>query len=118
MNRSLAFVCACIAGAGLLILSRSIYCTIVYGRGNMEAGNFHRCRYWAEQDLNGKLTRDWDLLGESTESSEAPLYWLDMWFFSIGLVKIGGGLFLAERAKHRRPPLLRPKTFETETFKK
>src|SRR3989442_14382184 len=104
MNRSLAFVCACIAGAGLLILSRSIYCTIVYGRGNMEAGNFHPCRDWCEQDLNGKLTRNWGLLGESTETSEAPLYWRDMWFFRIGLVTVRVGLCFAGWGSDRRPP--------------
>ena len=50
MNKPAAFICACIAGLGLSVLSRSSYGTIVYGRGDFEAGNFHRCVSLTERD--------------------------------------------------------------------
>jgi hypothetical protein len=91
------------AGLGLLILSRCIYCTIVYGHGNLQAGNFSRCDYWLERDpVTGKLIRQWQELGESTESNEAPPYWLDMWLVGFTLPLVGAGIYVAEWSSRGR----------------
>jgi hypothetical protein len=102
MNKPLAFVCACIAGAGLLVLACSTYFTIAYGHGDFEAGNFHRNTYSITlSQESGKNVRSydarWDLVS-GTEGSALAMY-LNMWFVGIGLVVLGSGLFLAERPK-------------------
>jgi hypothetical protein len=101
MNKPVAFVCACVAGFGLLILSRSAYCTIVYGHGNLEAGNFHRCIYLSERDpKTGKIRRDWDTnweLVSSTDGSPAAQI-VDMWVLGAVLVLVGVGVYAAEWA--------------------
>jgi len=99
MNKPVAFFCSCIAGVGLLILSRSTYCTIVYGHGDLEAGNFHRCVYTTEKDPEtGTIRRDWDTRWDLVSSTEgSPLAeFLDMWFLGMGLVGLGVGLYVAE----------------------
>ena len=99
MNKFVAFVCACIAGLGLLVLSRSIYCTIVYGHGDFEAGNFHRCVYSTERNLaTGAIRRDWDTRWDLVSSTEgSPLVQvLDMWVLGFGLLVLGAGIYAAE----------------------
>ena len=100
MNKPVAFICACIAGVGLLILGRSTFLTIAYGRGNMEAGNFNRCSYSMAHDARtGRLVREWDENGESTEDSIADR--LNMWFAGIPFVVVGAGIYVAEWASRR-----------------
>jgi hypothetical protein len=102
MNKPVAFLCAGIAGIGLLILGRSTYLTIAYGHGNMEAGNFNRCWYSTTRDsLTGRDLREWDEIGESTEFSLGERF--NMWFIGLGLVTLGSVVYVAERAT-RRPP--------------
>jgi hypothetical protein len=99
MNKPLAFICLCIAGVGLLILSRSIYCTIVYGRGNFEAGNFHRCVYTTETDPeNGAVRRTWVTRWDLVSSTEgSPLAeFLNMWLLGIAMVVLGPALYVAD----------------------
>ncbi len=101
MNKPVAFLCSCIAGIGLVILGRSIYLTITYGRGNMEAGNFNRCSYSTTRDSQtGSLVHEWDVIGESTEDTIVDR--LDMWFVGVSFVVVGVGICVAERA-FRRP---------------
>ncbi len=102
MNKPVAFICACIAGVGFLILGRSTFLTIAYGRGNMEAGNFNRCSYSATRHgQTGRLLREWDEIGESTEDSIAVR--LNMWFVGITFVVVGAGIYVAEWASCRPP---------------
>jgi hypothetical protein len=102
MNKPVAFLCGCIAAMGLLILGRSTYLTLAYGRGNMEAGNFNRCWYSTSLDpQTGRLVREWDEIGESTETPAAER--LNMWFVGVCLVALGSVVFVAERAS--RPSL-------------
>jgi len=99
MNKPVALICSCIAGLGLLILFRSIYCTVVYGHGDFEAGNFHRCVYTTETNpKTGAVRRDWDTRWDLVSSTEgSPLaQTLDMWFLSIGLLILGAGIYVAE----------------------
>jgi len=105
MNKPLAFICSCIAGVGLLILSRSIYCTVVYGHGDPEAGNFHRCVYSSERDpVTRKVRRDWDTewsLVSSTEGSPAAQV-LDMWVVGIAFVIVEAGIYIVEWSSRDR----------------
>lgn len=102
MNKPVAFICACIAGVGLLILGRSTYLTIAYGHGNMEAGNFNCCWYSATRDSHtGRLVREWHEIGESTENGID--YHLNMWFIGLTFVVVGACICVVERAS-RRPP--------------
>jgi len=101
MNRSLAMICMCIAALGLLVLARSTYCTVIYGHGNMEAGNFHRCVYTAERDpKTGTILRDWDIRWEITESSQFAQI-VDMWFLGIGLGVLGAGIYIGDWSSSR-----------------
>ena len=101
MNKPVAFICACIAGVGFLILGQSIFLTIAYGRGNMEAGNFNRCSYSKTHDVqSGRVLREWKKTGESTEDS--IVHRLNMWFVGITFVVIGASIYVAESA-YRRP---------------
>ncbi len=105
MNKPLAFVCACISGLGLLVLSRSIYCTVVYGHGDFEAGNFHRCVYSTERDpTTGTIRRDWDTRWDLVSSTDgSPLAQvLDMWILGFGLVVLGAGIYAAEWSSRGR----------------
>ena len=100
MNKPVALICACIVGVGVLILGRSTFLTIAYGHRNMEAGNYNRCWYSATRDSEtGRLVREWDAVGESTEDSMGDR--LDMWFVGIALVVVGAGIYLAESATRR-----------------
>jgi hypothetical protein len=100
MNKLVAFICACIAGVGLLILARSTFLTIAYGRGNMEAGNFNHCWYSTTRDSQtGRLVREWDEVGESTEDSIADR--LNMWFVGLAFVVVGASIYVAEWASRR-----------------
>jgi len=101
VNKPLAFVCVCIAGLGLVVLSRSVYCTVVYGHGDFEAGNFHRCVYSAERDpTTGAIRRDWDTRWDLVSSTEgaALAQVLDMWVVGFGLVVLGAGIYAAEQS--------------------
>lgn len=105
MNKPVGFICACIAALGLLVLGRCAYCAIAYGNGNLEAGNFHRCSYWTERDpATGAVGRHWDTdwaLVSGTEQS-AVAQALDMWFVGIGLLALGGSVFVWEHyGSHR-----------------
>ncbi len=105
MNKPVAFICACIAGLGLLILSRSAYCTIVYGHGDYEAGNFHRCVYSAERDPEtGTVRRDWEPRWDLVSSTEGSLLaqFLDMWVLGFTLVVLGAGIYAVESASRGR----------------
>ena len=92
MNRPLAFICVCIIAVGLLILARCIFLTVVYGQGNLETGNFHRCVYWPERDSEtGKLERCWETdwrMVSGTEGSALGQV-VSMWFLGIGFVAAG-----------------------------
>lgn len=97
INKPVAFVCACVAGIGLLIIGRSTFLTMAYGRGNMEAGNFNRCWYSITRDpQTGRMVREWDVIGESTEDTIADR--LDMWFVGVSFVVVGAGIYAAVRA--------------------
>jgi hypothetical protein len=105
MNKPLAFVCACIAGLGLLVLLHSTYCTIVYGDGDLEAGNFHRCVYLTERDPStGAIRRDWDTRWDLVSSTEGLPFAevLDMWVLGFGLLVLGAGIYAAEWSSRRR----------------
>ena len=105
MNKPLAFLCACIAGLGVLVLSRSIYCTIVYGHGDFEAGNFHRCVYSTERDAaTGAIRREWDTRWDLVSSTEGSLFAqvLDMWVVGFGLIVLGAGIYAAEWSSRGR----------------
>jgi hypothetical protein len=103
MNRPLAFICLCIIAVGVLTLGRCTFLTVVYGHGNMEAGNFHRCVYWTERDAaTGKLSRCWDTdwrLVSGTEGSPLAQA-LDIWFIGIAFVVAGAAIYVIEG---RRP---------------
>ena len=100
MNKPVAFICACIAGIGFLILGQSTFLTIAYGRGNMEAGNFNRCSYSTTRDAQtGRLVREWDEIGESTETGIAER--LNMWLVGLTFVVVGAGVYVAECASRR-----------------
>jgi hypothetical protein len=100
MNRPVAFICACIAGIGLLSLGRSTFLTIAYGHGDMMAGNFNRCWYSAIRDpQTGQLMREWGEVGESTEDTSVDR--LDMWFVGNALVALGVAIYAAEWASSR-----------------
>ena len=101
LNKPVAFICACVAAVGLLILGRSAFLTIAYGHGAMEAGNFNRCWYSSTQDpQTGKIVREWDVLGESTEDTFVER--LDMWFVGTAFVIVGAGIFVVERSSRSR----------------
>ncbi len=99
MQKPLKLFCACIGGLGLLILACSTYFTIVYGHGDFEAGNFHRCAYSVERDSNTGLVRRsydtrWDLVSSTEGSALAGL--LDMWFLGVALLALGIGIYFAD----------------------
>jgi hypothetical protein len=101
MNKPLAIVCACIAGFGLLILSCSVYCTLAYGHGDPDAGNFHRNAYrTVREPATGKLRREWEPQSEYVASTEADLLTqlVDMWVLGFGLVVLGLGIYAGESA--------------------
>jgi len=101
MNKPVAFICACIAGIGLLVLGRSTFLTIAYGHGNMEAGNFNRCSYSSTRDpQTGRVVREWDFIGESTEDTTVDR--LDMWFVGFAFVVVGAGIYVAEWSSRGR----------------
>ncbi|HOX03403.1 MAG TPA: hypothetical protein P5555_14095 [Candidatus Paceibacterota bacterium] len=105
MNKPVTFICVCIAGLGLLVLGRCAYCAIVYGHGDLEAGNFHRCIYWTERDpVSGAVIRcwdtDWALVSGTEQSAVAQV--LDMWFVGLGLLVLGGSVFAVEHYGSRR----------------
>jgi len=105
MNKPVVFICACIAGVGLLVLSRATYCAIVYGHGDLEAGNFHRCVYSIERDpKTGAIRRDWDTrwdLVSSTDGSHLAQV-LDMWVLGSGLLLLGAGICALEHSSRGR----------------
>lgn len=105
MNKPLLVACSCIAMTGLIILGLSVYFTVVYGSGNLEAGNFHRCVYHAERDpVTGAIHRSfdtrWDLVSSTEGSPLAEI--LDMWVLSIVTIIAGVGLYVADWATPRR----------------
>ena len=100
MNKPVGFICVCIAGLGMVILARSIFLTVVYGHGNMDAGNFNRCWYSTKRDpQTGQLVREWDVRGESTEHSIVAR--LNMWAVSVTFVVAGAGICVGEWATRR-----------------
>ena len=95
MNRPVSFICACIAGLGIVILARSTFLTVVYGHGNMEAGNFNRCRYSTTRDAQtGHLVREWDIRGECTDDSIVDR--VNMWAVGVTFVVAGAGIWVGE----------------------
>jgi hypothetical protein len=105
-NKPLALLCAAVAAAGLLILTTAGYHAIVYGHGNLEAGNFHRCVYSAERDpVTGSVHRDWDTRWDLVSGTESSMLaqGLDMWFLGIGLLVAGAGIYAADQAFPRVP---------------
>jgi hypothetical protein len=100
MNKPVTFICACITGLGMVILARSTFLTVVYGHGNMEAGNFNRCWYSATRDpQTGQLVREWDVGGESTEHSIVDR--LNMWAVGVAFVAAGAAIYVGEWASRR-----------------
>jgi hypothetical protein len=101
VNKPLAFVSSCIALLGLIILGYSSYLTIVYGHGDIEAGNFHRCSYLVEHDAHGKVQRSyetrWELVSSTEASLIAPI--INMWAIGIGLPFLGLALYVADSWK-------------------
>lgn len=97
MNKPIALMCACTAGIGLLVLSRSTYLAIAYGHGDMAAGNFNRCWYSSSRDpQTGQLLREWNEVGESTEDSIVAR--LDMWFVGVAFVVVGAVTYVVQRS--------------------
>ena len=98
MKKPVVLLCAGIAAVGLLILIPSTYYAVSYGSGNLEAGNFHRCRYWTERDeTTGKMVKRWETnwaLTESTESS--TLAHVETWLVGIVLVVLRGAIWVGE----------------------
>src|SRR2546421_11940994 len=99
MNKPVAFLCACIALPGFIILGSSIYFTTVYGHGDLEAGNFHRCLYSVERDaVSGNTRRSydtrWDLVS-STEGSQIAEV-LSMLVVGIILLLVAGTIYVAD----------------------
>ncbi len=108
VNKPVAFICGCIAGIGLMILGVGAYYTLLYGHGNLEAGNFHRCNYWSERDPEtGRTERCWETKWELTESTEgSAIYHIDTWVYGIAFVVLGASIFVVERStgsKHALP---------------
>lgn len=100
MNKPVALICACITGLGLVILALSTFLTVVYGHGNMEAGNFNRCWYRSASDAQtGRLVREWDIVGESMEDGIEDR--LNMWAVGVAFVVTGAGIHVGERATRR-----------------
>ena len=107
MNKPLALICAFIVGLGVLVLCSSMYFCILYGQGNLEAGNFLRCHYSTEQDPEtGATRRDWETRWELVSSTEGSplLEVLDMWAVGFGLVVLGSGIYIVEGAGRRGQP--------------
>jgi hypothetical protein len=106
MNKPLTFVCSFIALPGLLILGCAIYFCILYGHGDLEAGNFHRCTYSVERDAaTGRIYRSYDTSWDLVSSTEgSPLaQFLSMWAVGIGLPLVGAGLYAADSGSRQRP---------------
>lgn len=101
MNKPVAFICACIAGLGLLILGRGVFLAVAYGRGNLAAADFNRCWYSSSRNATtGEIVRDWGEIGESTE--DGLIQRLDMGCVGFGLVILGGCLYAAESGTRRQ----------------
>src|SRR5687767_1771110 len=96
MNQPLAFVCACIAAVGLLIIGYSIYGTVVYGDGHMEAGNFTQYEYVRM----GDGTRTY--LQPPTGERSTIVMAINTWVVGGALVVIGAGLFFWDRADSQK----------------
>ena len=104
MNKPITFVCACVAGLGLLILGRCTYLTVMYGHGDVGAGNWVCCNYTIRRDpVTGQVHRDWELRPD-LEGTEAPVLpqFVDMWFIGFGLVVVGAGIYVAEQSSRDR----------------
>jgi hypothetical protein len=104
MNKPLAFVCAIIALPGVVILCCAVYFCIVYGHGDLEAGNFHRCTYSVERDIvTGRTRRSydarWDLVSSTEGSPHAGL--LNMRAVGLGLPLLGAGLYAGDLLSRR-----------------
>ena len=100
VNKPIAFVCACVASLGLVVLSRCTYLTVVFGEGDPEAGNWFRYEYLTERDAaTGKVRRDW-VQKHWVGSTEAPVWshFLDTWFVGFGLLVIGAGIYIVEQS--------------------
>lgn len=102
-NKPVLLLCAGIAAFGLLILVFSAYYSLAYGRGNLEAGNFHRCRYWTEWDeATGKHVKRWETNWALTDSTEgSTLAHVDTWVVGIVLVVLGVAIWVGDY--HYRP---------------
>jgi len=88
MNKPVAFVCGCISAVGLLILGTSLYYSIVYGHGSMDAGVFTRHVYWTKHDpATGAIERDH---AELPTAEVTLLAAVDTWF--AGTVFLVGGI--------------------------
>ena len=99
MNKPVALICAAISVSGLLILCTCTYFALVYGHGDPEAGNFHRCVYTSERDpQTGLIRRDWDTRWELVSSTDgsALAATIDMWFLGLFLSVLGPGIYALE----------------------
>ena len=107
MNKPVALICAFMVGLGVLVLCSSIYFCVVYGQGDLEAGNFHRCQYSTEHDPEtGATRRDWETRWDLVSSTEgSPLSGvLNMWALGLGLVVLGSGIHIVEGTRRRGQP--------------
>ncbi|MEI7730671.1 MAG: hypothetical protein WCO56_13940 [Verrucomicrobiota bacterium] len=107
MNKPITMICCGIATFGLLVLGFCIFYTVIYGHGDMEAGNFHRCRYWMEHNATtGRLERNWESSAGSTTPDEFQLEQaVDTWTVGLGLIVLGAAIYVAERyGRHERYP--------------
>ena len=98
MNRPLGFVCACISGIGLLILAYSIYGTVMYGHGNMEAGNCTQYDYVTMGD--GRR----DFVEPPTGERHPLIMSINTWMAGGIIGLIGVGLFLWDASENKNRP--------------
>jgi len=100
VNQPIAFIFACVACLGLVILGRCTYLTIVYGHGDPGAGNWGRCNYQTVRDpTTGKVRRNWEekYYPEGTEEPLRLAPVVDMWFLGFSLVVLGAGIYVVEK---------------------
>ena len=105
MNNMLKKFCASLASLGVLVLGISLYFSLVYGHGEMEAGNFNHCHYWTDRDsFTGQLRHHWEKhMTHFGRGIAAIVENLDMWTVGGVLLAVGAGLCVGDWS--RRHPL-------------
>jgi hypothetical protein len=64
VNKPIAIICGAMAVTALWILGAFLYYGMVYGNGNLEAGNYHRNRYWSDTNfVTGRIEKHWSAGG-------------------------------------------------------